>query len=352
MMKINNLSRKELYDLVWSKPLSTLSIELDISFLDLRKICTDYQISVPKNGHWSKLKFSKPVIIIPFIEDFDGSNVIQYIPKVKSAKELVKMFKPIRTDVPLKLTNPLPEILEAQAKLKDFDFTSWSKMTYSSEVLSIKVSDLKLLNRALRIMDVFLKSITKRGFRYEIIRGSLRIEKYDIKETINCRELNNRKFFKDKYGWNSSSLTPNGLLSINIEGYRSKQWKDGKIKLEERIDIIVLQLDDYFMKEKLYLIKIERNSRERERIEKERLARQKVIQNDIDEFKKLRMHARRYHECQMMRDYINAASKYRDEKWIQWANDAVDWYDPIISKPNEKLDYADKGTLNLIKRVQ
>jgi hypothetical protein len=42
------------------------------------------------------------------------------------------------------------------------------------------------------------------------------------KETINCRELNNRKFFKDKHGWNSSSLTPNGLLSINIEGYRPK----------------------------------------------------------------------------------------------------------------------------------
>lgn len=352
MTKINSLSRKELYDLVWSKPISTLSKEHDLSDLELRKICIDYQIPLPKNGHWSKLKYSKPVKIIPFIEDFEGSNIIQYVPKVKSTKALVKKFKPIRTEVPLKLTNPLPEILEAEAELKKYKFTDWWPMTRSSEVLSIKVSNFKLLNRALRIMDVFLKSITKRGFRYEIIRGSLRIEKYDIKETINCRELNNRKFFKDKHGWNSSSLTPNGLLSINIEGYRSKQWKDGKIKLEERIDIIVLQLDDYFMKEKLYLIQIERNSRERERLEKERLARQNVIQNDIDEFKKLKMNARRYHECQMMRDYINAASKYRDENWIQWANDAVDWYDPIISKPHEKLDYADKSTLNLIKRVQ
>lgn len=350
-MKINDLSRKELYDLIWSKPLSTLSIELDLSFLELRKICTDYQIPVPKNGHWSKLKFSKPVTIIPLIEEFEGSNMIQYIPKVKSVKELVKKFKPIRTEVPLKLTNPLPEILEAEAELKKYKFTDWWPMTRSSEVLSIKVSNFKLLNRALRIMDVFLKSITKRGFRYEIIRGSLRIEKYDIKETINCRELNNRKFFKDKYGWNSSSLTPNGLLSINIEGYRSKQWKDGKLKLEDQIDKIVLQLEDYFLKHKLQEIEINRYWREVERLEKERLARQKVIQNDIDEFKKLRMHARRYHECQMMRDYINAASKYRDENWIEWANDAVDWYDPIISKPHEKLDYADRSSLELKRRV-
>lgn len=352
MLKINTLSRKELYDYVWSKPISTLSKEFDLSDLELRKICKEYQIPLPFQGHWSKLKFSKPVTIIPLSDDYKGSDMIQYVPKVKSTEELVKKFKPISTDVPLKLTNPLPEILEAEAKLKEYKFSHWNRMTQSSEVMSIKVSNFKLLNRALRIMDVFLKTIIKRAFTYEVVYGSLRIKKYNIIETINCRELNNRKFFKDKYGWNSSSLTPNGLLSINIEGYRSKQWKDGKIKLEERIDIIVLQLDDYFMKEKLYLIQIERNSRERERLEKERLARQKVIQNDIDEFKKLKMNARRYHECQMMRDYINAASKYRDENWIQWANDAVDWYDPIISKPHEKLDYADKSTLNLIKRVQ
>lgn len=123
MLKINTLSRKELYDHVWSIPISTLSKEFDLSDLELRKICSDYQIPLPMNGHWSKLKFSKPVTIIPFIEDFDGSNMIQHVPKIKSTKELIKKFKPIRTEVPLKLTNPLPEILEAQAKLKDFDNT-------------------------------------------------------------------------------------------------------------------------------------------------------------------------------------------------------------------------------------
>jgi hypothetical protein len=53
----------------------------------------------------------------------------------------------------------------------------------------------------------------------------------------------------------------------------------------------------------------------------------------------------------MIRDYINASSKYCDENWVQWANDAVDWYDPIISKSHDKLDYANKVTLDLVKRV-
>jgi hypothetical protein len=155
MTKINNLSRKELYDHVWSKPISTLSKEHDLSELELRKICKEYQIPLPFQGHWSKLKHSKPVKIIAFNEDYKGPETIQYVPKVKSTKALVKKFKPIRTEVPLKLTNPLPEILEAEAELKQYKFTSWWPMTRSSEVLSIKVSNFKLLNRALRIMDVF-----------------------------------------------------------------------------------------------------------------------------------------------------------------------------------------------------
>ena len=37
MLKINTLSRKELYDHVWSKPISTLSKEFDLSELELRR---------------------------------------------------------------------------------------------------------------------------------------------------------------------------------------------------------------------------------------------------------------------------------------------------------------------------
>lgn len=351
MLKINTLTRKELYDLVWSKPVSTLSKEFDISALELRKICTEYNIPLPINGHWSKLKFSKPIKIIPFNENFEDPKLIQYLPKIIKSKKIENENNPRRTNIPVKLINPLPEILEAFEKLKKFKFTEWNNMTYSSEVLSVRVSNLKLLNRALRIMDVFLKSLVERGFTYEIILGDLNIRKYGIVEKINCRELNNRKFFKDKYGRNSSSLCPNGRLSINVEGLRAKQWKDGKIKIEENIDIIVLQLDEYFLKEKLFKNQIESYWRDVKRLENERLLRENVIQNDIDKFINLKKNAQRFSECQMIRNYINAASKNQTDEWIQWANDAVDWYDPIISKPHEKLDYAEKNTLILNKKV-
>ncbi len=55
------LSRKELYDFVWSKPLLQLSKEFGLSDNGLRKICKKYYIPLPKMGHWQKVQFGKKV---------------------------------------------------------------------------------------------------------------------------------------------------------------------------------------------------------------------------------------------------------------------------------------------------
>ena len=57
------ISRKELYDLVWSKPLSTLAKEYFISDNGLRKICKQFDIPVPQLGHWQKIQYNKKVKI-------------------------------------------------------------------------------------------------------------------------------------------------------------------------------------------------------------------------------------------------------------------------------------------------
>jgi hypothetical protein len=54
-------TRKRFYDLIWSEPLSRLSKKYAISDNGLRKMCTKYNVPIPKNGYWIKLKFNKPV---------------------------------------------------------------------------------------------------------------------------------------------------------------------------------------------------------------------------------------------------------------------------------------------------
>ena len=55
------ISRKGLYDLVWSVPLTKLSQDFNLTSGQLKKICEKYNIPVPYNGYWSKLKFNKDV---------------------------------------------------------------------------------------------------------------------------------------------------------------------------------------------------------------------------------------------------------------------------------------------------
>ena len=53
------LTRKELYDLLCSIPLSTLAKKFEISDNGLRKICKRMNIPLPPNGHWQKVRYGK-----------------------------------------------------------------------------------------------------------------------------------------------------------------------------------------------------------------------------------------------------------------------------------------------------
>jgi hypothetical protein len=53
------LTRKELFNEVWTFPLTKLANKYAISDTGLRKICVKNNIPLPKSGHWSKAKYGK-----------------------------------------------------------------------------------------------------------------------------------------------------------------------------------------------------------------------------------------------------------------------------------------------------
>lgn len=61
----HRFSRQELYDLVWSEPLSQLAPRLQISNVGLAKACRRAAIPVPERGYWAKLKAGKRVVRHP-----------------------------------------------------------------------------------------------------------------------------------------------------------------------------------------------------------------------------------------------------------------------------------------------
>ena len=48
------LNRKELYDLVWSEPMKTLSARFGISDVALKKACVRVGIPTPERGYWAR----------------------------------------------------------------------------------------------------------------------------------------------------------------------------------------------------------------------------------------------------------------------------------------------------------
>ncbi|USG61459.1 hypothetical protein NBZ79_00525 [Sneathiella marina] len=61
MSKSKTFSRKELYDLVWSKPMISLAKQFGLSDVGLAKACKKANISRPPRGYWAKLAVGKRV---------------------------------------------------------------------------------------------------------------------------------------------------------------------------------------------------------------------------------------------------------------------------------------------------
>ena len=56
----HRISRNELYQLVWSQPISALSKRFEISDVALAKACARAHIPVPPRGWWARKTAGKP----------------------------------------------------------------------------------------------------------------------------------------------------------------------------------------------------------------------------------------------------------------------------------------------------
>ena len=123
-----------------------------------------------------------------------------------------------------------------------------------------------------------------------------------------------------------------------------KRWEDSKSKLlEAKIISIVAYLEVNARElraswDQSAKLRIERE--EQERIREEIEERKK---NEIRKFKELIDESERWHKTKILRKYIDyiesnsIANHEEQEKWLQWAKDKTDWYDPLKNRPDEVL---------------
>lgn len=376
------LTRKELYDLVWSEPMTTVCKRFGISDNGLRKHCKSMNIPTPPLGYWAKLQSQKEVEIIPLPSEYEGKKQYADLKEVDPNDVIVDLEPPVNKQGDLEKLllseNPdwyrVPEVLYAKNALiidtkEKLRVESESNKNnvylknnpYKSKVketLDVYVSSVSI-DRALLIFSTLINAMNKRGH-------SLRIDTDKTYFVVNEEEFRVNITERKKQNPNSSNPRDNynnifcGELHFNIfyhYGYWEKNtcYKDTSYtKLEDKIVAIIAycEIKSEEIKEKRIEDEKERIKREEEERKREEFkAKQKA---ELKEFQNLFTMAERLHKANILRNYIYTYEEYlqkmeiTDEEMLQkieWAKEKADWLDPFISKSDKYLDHYDKDEI-------
>lgn len=338
------VTRKELYDMVWSEPLYKLAKKFNITSTKLSDKCKKHNIPLPSTGYWQKLKLGitgKQEELKEFMGDNrivlafsikDGEYVDETLTPMLRIKTEIETDKNLSLTVPKKLTNPDNLILSTKEHYYNLEFNKreYSRRLYpESSYLDIN-STPKNFNRALRIMDTFIKIIKARGHDIKIQSGQTSVEMYTTKTDICIIEKH--KVVKERDGHSSRELVPTGKLAFKAGIYFQKEWTDTKTPLEKKLSMIVAWLEF----KALELKSIWDKNREEEQIRKEQEKKEKealeLKNKELSKFKVLLDEVERWNKAMIIRDYINfiESQNIRELEWIKWAKDKADWFDPVI----------------------
>jgi hypothetical protein len=163
---------------------------------------------------------------------------------------------------------------------------------------------------------------------------------------IYLREAYKRILPISKY--ESSTLTPTGEFIFKIGSYSGdKEWRDGKVKIEENLAKILAKLEIEAEKK---MIREEESRIRHIQYEAEKKIKEEIKQRrdqEVIKFNKLVALSEQYDKTLKIRQYIEATKQHTidnntltpaKKEWIDWANDKADWLDPLINKADDILD--------------
>lgn len=185
------LTRKELYDLVWSEPMTTVCKHFGISDNGLRKHCKSMNIPTPPLGYWAKLQSQKEVEIIPLPSEYEGKKQSVDLKEVDPNDVIVDLVPPVNKqgDLEKLLLSENPDwyrvqevlyakdalIIDTKEKLRGTFETAKNndylkRNPYKSkikETLDVYVANVSV-DRALSIFSTIIKAMNNRGHSLRI----------------------------------------------------------------------------------------------------------------------------------------------------------------------------------------
>ncbi len=366
------LTRKELYDLVWSSPFTALAKKYLISDVGLRKMCIRMEVPFPKSGHWVKVQFKKPIEILKLSANYSGEKEVTLNLRDEGDESLkgkpsheIALKQEIENDSLLNIT--VPDILTKPHKLivetKKAHFNNENRHSknftgYLRSPLSISATKLNY-NRALRIMDTFIKAMELRGHIFQINNDSAHIVIFGEEFAISIREKNNRIPKPKTNSWQEYDYIPSGILAFVTKiNWSNVEWKDGKLPLENQLSKIIAKFEIKGAEEREKTIRREKERKIREEQDRIKRAKEQEIENELMKFRVLKKKAELWREASEIRAYLGSIEEKATKEqsltdelkdWLKWAHKKADWYDPVTAIKDELMEGVDKGNLTFKK---
>jgi hypothetical protein len=361
------LTRGNLYKLVWETPMTRLAHSYGITGNGLAKICDRLKVPYPPRGYWAKIAAGKQVITFR-LPDADADTPQQVtikptpppIPPRQLSSEIQRQVAAARDDlaevsIPQRLSRPHPIVAGwlADHERRKIEARNerdpWRKKWMDPG--SFSEND----RRRHRILDALFKSIERQGgHAKQDDRQAIFVEllgqpiEFQLREKLKQvrRPLNH-----DEKQWQSNGdkgwrkeLQPTGMFILSIKTYIPgirREWLETKDKAMEDIfpDIVAT-----FISAGPVLVEIKRKrdeeaqrarAAEQRRYEKEQ--HQKREKNRWREFNGI---ARQWRDTALAREFVAAlklASVDPEQKvgglslsqWFAWVDEKIGSYDPV-----------------------
>jgi hypothetical protein len=397
IMPWKTITRKELYDEVWSTPVSKLALKYNLSDVGFAKFCKRCDIPRPPRGYWAKLEAGQKVKRTPLPKHDEQGEIKVHVPEPGEveAKEKAR----VETE---KRENLLPKIEVAESLRGCHRLVSAANDTFEGAKkrddgllhtpegcqLDLLVSR-DQLRRSLLVLSALLKAFESLGHK---VSSGPKIEVNGQAVTLTIREAT--KTVEVEFEASKESITghydffserkrkkqvPSCLLTVLVPEADSywasgcrKQWKDAKTqRIENCLNSIVAGVLEIAEKKKEHEIKQEQEAIKRVEDEKrqrqqaaeraKKREEQKQEQRKLDGLLAQASDLRRSREIREFIAYVRQVHESKGSKidvdselgkYLAWAELQANRLDPTINSPNTILDEVipDESTFSSYRR--
>jgi hypothetical protein len=360
-------TRRELYDLVWSEPVSVLSSRFGLSDVGFAKICRRVRIPLPPRGYWAKRSAGKPVAQIPFPERGPGmADLVEIDPPVRrrqtdagttltaeaevtppppplppAIQQLLEKTRTAIGRVPVTRDLATPHTLIAAALAKDE--ARRQKMLRDSYAWDKPILDSPMEKRRLRLLQSLFLALERQHCKpsmhaKDARQISARVGDVWVGFSLDCPKA---KADREPWRFRGKRRPDSEQLQLQIDLQTDypfqTQWCDVKESpLETHLAEIAAHL---IVASEILLEQAKKRNEEWDCWQAKRdleEKRQAVLKMERERVRQLYRDARNWHRAERLRNYIAAVAPGTPtwaedfNRWKTWALAEADRVDPLV----------------------